>query len=87
MAYFPDYGIRENVDSLTACSVLSSVFSQSKYLRLVLSQDLYYCEGFSQGTGSIYVPLFQTVLKIYFYLLHYLFAHLSTEYFIWIRFI
>lgn len=90
MAYFLDYvEIGEYTDLLAAYSYsITWFFSQSIYLYLVSWHDFYYyCEGLSQGIRGIYMPLFQTVLKKHFYLLHYLFAHLSTEYFIWIRFI
>ena len=48
------------------------------YLGLVLWQDLsYFCEGLSQSMGGIHMPLLHTVLKMYFYLPHYLCVHLS----------
>lgn len=72
MAYFPDYGERENVDPLTECFLY---FSQPRCLGLVFSQDIsYYCKGLFPGIGCIYVPLFQTVLKMCFYSHHYLFS-------------
>ena len=63
-------------------------FTVHIYLGLVSWQDLsYFCEGLSQSLGSITMPLLHTVLKMYFYLPHYLCVHLSTEHFIWIGFI
>lgn len=78
MIYFPDCGERENVNSLVVYSVFY-FFTVHIFRFVFVTQSL--------GIGGIYMPLFQTGLKLYFYLLHYLFVHLSTEYFIWIRFI
>lgn len=54
MACFPDDGGRENVDSLTACSIF--LFHSPHIFRFGLGwQDLsYFCEGLSQSIGGIH---------------------------------